>query len=565
MYLAFSALGHTPDPTDDWIQFDICEWLQHGPPKQQTRALRGVGKSYICASYVDWEIYRNPNIAIIVVSGAANLAQDFVGLARKLLDVMDVCTHLAPLKGEDKDGAWQFVSRARTVPKKDPTVWACGITSNKTGHHADIIVCDDIETPENSDTVEKREALLRRVEELEDLLNPGGRIVFLNTPQSHASVYLTLQKRGYAVRVWPCEYPDLTDRGYVEVVAPRILQAVRDKPELVGQPTYPKRFSRALLDDKVARYGPARYALQMKCDTRQADSERYPLKLADFAVMQLNSDVAPRRVVWGTSEAYEGANTDMAFGSDKFYRPIMVDASEWGPYDHAIMFIDPAGGGTSSKDEVAYAVGKVRSGMIYVLETGGLLGGHSEANMRHLSKVAKKHSIKQVLLEENYGKGMFSKLLAPVMGDINGPTELVNIHSPNTQKEKRIIDSLITPLKGHRIVIDEEVAKDSILMAQLTQITYMAGSLRHDDRVEALAALVFALSEYLPTISIEKSLAEESKAEAIRIYELHMSNTQSALRDTKAYPDDKRRKVSVVPSHGSQKYKALALRHRRSK
>jgi hypothetical protein len=518
----------------DHIQYDICDWLQNGPKKRQVRGKRGVGKSYLTAAYANWQLYRNPNISIIVVSGVANLATDFIGLSRKMLDQVDVCAHLRP--GEsDKDGALQYVSSARTHPQKDPTVWACGISSSKTGHHADLILCDDIETPENSDTVEKRERLLRLIEELEDLLNPGGEIVFLNTPQNHDSVYIELERRGYEPRRWPSRFTNPDDEDESRWVSPMLLDMVRSGKCATGSPTSPNRpgFDEQSLLEREAKYGPARFAMQMQCDPRLNDEDKYPLKLKDFIVLETHRDIAPSRVVWGTSEPVEDIPS-VGFMNDKFYHPIMVDRSSYGEYTSAAMFIDPSGGGATSGDEVGYAAAKMRHGTIYVLEVGGLSGGHTEKNMRFLASRAAEYGIKRVVLEENYGKGMFTKLLAPIMGDINGPTELIDKASGNTQKEKRIIDTLVPLLGGHRIVFDPKVAKDTALCRQITQITYSRGSLRHDDRIEALAGVCADLSEHMPIMSYDKQQAISKEEAAKQLWKEYLNG--SSLLNPYAQP-----------------------------
>lgn len=516
-YVTHKALNLTPNP----IMYDICDWLQHGPPKRQVRGMRGVGKTYLTVEYANWQMYRNPEISIIVVSGIANLAMDFVGLSRKMLDQVDILAHLRPGE-EDKDGALQFVSKARTIPKKDPTIWACGIGSAKTGHHADLILCDDIETPENSDTVEKRERLLRLIAELEDLLNPGGEIIFLNTPQNHDSVYIELERKGYEPRRWPSRYVNPLDEEESRWVSPLILDPVRNGTKRIGEPTLPERFNEEYLLDKEAKYGPARFAMQMQCDPRLNDKDKYPLKLRDFIVMEAHRDIAPAKVVWGTSEPREDIPV-AGFMGDKFYNPIMVDRSSYGDYEQGLMFVDPSGGGATSGDEVGYCVAKLRNGTIFILEVGGLSGGHSEANMITLAKRASEYGIKRVVLEENYGKGMFTKLLAPIMGDINGPTALEDVSSGNTQKEKRIIDTLVPLLGGHRIVIDPRVAKDLTLCKQITQITYQRGSLRHDDRLEAMASACGILAEGLPAVSYDKQTESRKKDEAKKLWQEFVS------------------------------------------
>lgn len=514
LYLAWKAMGlKEPDP----IQYDIADWLGTGPVKRQVRGMRGVGKSYITAAYSNWRLYKNPDISIIVVSGIANLAQDFIGLSRKMLGAMDVCSHLQP--GEwDKDGAFQFVSGARTRPQKDPTVWSCGIGTSKTGHHADLIICDDIETPENSDTVEKRERLLRLIAELEDLLNPGGEIVFLNTPQSNDSVYITLEGRGYTPRRWPSRHVNHLDEEESQWVSPMLIDQVANGSKNPGDPTLPERFTEEYLLEKEAKYGPARFALQMQCDPRLSDKDKYPIKLKDFIVMETHRDIAPANVVWGTSQAVEGVSS-VGFVGDKWYHPIMVDTSNYGPYEMGSMYVDPSGGGSVSGDELGYAIGKVRNGVVYVLEVGGLVGGHCSRNLETLAQRCLEYGIKRVVVEENYGKGMFSKLLAPVLGEVNGPTEIVDSSVGNTQKEKRIIDTLHPLLGSHRIVVDVRVARDQVLAKQLTQITYTRGCLRHDDRIDALAGLCGDLSSALPAVSYSTRVLQEREAAKVKAIE----------------------------------------------
>ena len=64
------------------------------------------------------------------------------------------------------------------------------------------------------------------------------------------------------------------------------------------------------------------------------------------------------------------------------------------------------------------------------------------------------------------------------------------------QKERRIIEDLEPVLNQHRLVIDANVARkdtaDGVmsLLYQLTHITKDRGSLKHDDRVDALAHAV---------------------------------------------------------------------------
>jgi hypothetical protein len=107
-----------------------------------------------------------------------------------------------------------------------------------------------------------------------------------------------------------------------------------------------------------------------------------------------------------------------------------------------------------------------------------------------------------ILVESNFGDGMFVKLLEPVLRRIY-PCTVEEIRSTG-QKERRIIDTLEPVLNNHRLVVDAALLradeKDEPkfqLFHQLTRITRDRGSLRHDDRLDALAMAVAYWTEWL--------------------------------------------------------------------
>ncbi len=513
LYLALQAMGHkAPSPVDDAIQFDIADWFQYlKEPKKQIRGMRGVGKSVIVAAGISWLIYWNPNITIGILSSNAPLASDLLGLAIKLIDIMEFTQHLKA-GADDKDGQYNFTTKARTKPQKDPTVWAGGITTNKTGHHFDIIICDDVESLENSDTVTKRDKLLTACAELEDLLNPGGQIIYMNTPQTNDSIYIELEKRGYIPRRWPARLKNPDDAEESKWVSPMLLDRVRTGQGKPGDPTYPKRFSDTYLKNKEMSYGSARYSLQMECDPRLADTNRYPLKLSHLIVMFCHPETAPGEIMWGQSNPISDIDL-VGFHNDRFYGPAFVKDDTYGPYEKSVMFIDPSGGGVTDGDELAWAIVKMRRGMLFVLSVGGLADGPTAHNMTTLALKAKEFNIKDVYVEENFGKGMFTQLLTPVMNRVNGPTSVTNVPSSNVFKEKRIIDTLLPLLGSRKLVFDVSVASDRILCHQFANVALQRGSLKHDDRLDALAGALKQFAEAMPALDAERIHENEREAE----------------------------------------------------
>jgi hypothetical protein len=72
------------------------------------------------------------------------------------------------------------------------------------------------------------------------------------------------------------------------------------------------------------------------------------------------------------------------------------------------MFVDPSGRG---KDETSYAVLKLSHGGMFLVACGGFLAGYDDKTLNAFVAIAKKHEVKLILCEPNYGGGRFTKLL----------------------------------------------------------------------------------------------------------------------------------------------------------
>lgn len=130
--------------------------------------------------------------------------------------------------------------------------------------------------------------------------------------------------------------------------------------------------------------------------------------------------------------------------------------------------------------------------------------------------------------------GMFTTLLSPILRKIY-PCAVEEIRH-NTQKERRIIDTLEPVMNQHRLIVDKQVIKEDresvliyplekqqqySLFYQLTRITKDRGCLAHDDRLDCLAiAVADCLDMLLVDVDeeIRRRIDEELDAEIERIY-----------------------------------------------
>jgi hypothetical protein len=487
-----------PPPTK--AQYEIASYLQTNKKRIIIECFRGIGKSWITSVFVLWTLWNDPQQKILVISASQQRSNDFSVFTHRLMKEIPIFQELQPTD-DQRDSNISFDVRP-ALPAHAPSVKSLGLFSQITGSRANLIICDDGETPNNSLTEDAREKLMKAMSEFESILSPGGRICLLGTPQSESSVYNKFTKRGYDKLIIPARYPRIEEIGsYEGYLAPYIAEAVIENPSLVGNSTDPLRFSNIDLAERESSMGRSSFALQFMMDTTLSDTLRYPLRTSDFVVMPLSTDRGPINLSYGASK--ELTITDIpnvGLTGDRFFRPFFVD-KEFAPYEGAVLVIDPAGMGT---DQLAYVVVKQLHGWLFLLASGGFLGGYKEENLRKLAYVAKEHQVKDIVTEWNMGDGMFDQLLKPILGEIypcsiNATTDGKGIRN-TIQKEKRIIDTLEPVLNRHKLIVDEKVVRDDIKQAetapkyslfyQLTHVTKDRGALKHDDRLDVLAMAV---------------------------------------------------------------------------
>jgi len=494
-YLVWSHLG-LPEPTP--IQYDIAHYLQSSPKRSIIEAFRGVGKSYITAAYVVHQLLLNPELKFMVVSASKARADDFSTFTQRIIVELPICQHLVARDGQ----RWSKIA-FDVAPAKasgSPSVKSVGVTGQLTGSRADIIIADDVEVPNNSMTHMMREKLYETVKEFDAVLKPDGKIIYLGTPQNEMSLYNILLSRGYDMRIWTSRYPTLerAEKAYGGRLAPILYDRMQKEEKAVyGLPTDPKRFDDEDLLERELSYGRSGFALQFMLDTSLSDGNKYPLKLSDLIVYSCDKDTAPEKIVYGIMKPMLDI-PNVGLAGDKFYAP--EDTIGRLDYQGSVLAIDPSGRGS---DETAYAVVKMLNGYLYVVDAGGVAGGYSESTLQHLTDLAKINKVNMVLVESNFGDGMFTELLKPYLLKTH-PCTLEEVRH-SKQKESRIIDTLEPVMNQHRLVIDPKVIQkdyDSVqsmppdvgmkymLTYQMTRITKVRGALAHDDRLDVLAMAV---------------------------------------------------------------------------
>ena len=516
LYVVWQHLN-LPSPTP--VQYDISGFLQHGPRRLVIEAFRGVGKSWITVSFVCWLLYCDPQLKIMVVSASKKHADNFSTFTLRLIHEMPILQHLRP-RDEQRSSKESFdVGPAKS--DLSPSVKSVGITGQLTGSRADVIVADDIEVTNNSDTQTKRDKIKDLVKEFDAVLKPKGRVIYLGTPQTEQSLYNDLPERGYVVRIWPARYPTEEKREkYGAKLAPYIANLLDKDPSLAGTPTDIKRFNDEDLLERELSYGRSGFALQFQLDTSLSDADRYPLRLRDLVVLSLDPLRGPSDLAWAASpDTLRNDLQAVGLNGDFYYSPIFV-SKDYVEYEGSVMFVDPSGRG---KDETSFAVVKMLHGRLFLTAIGAFLGGYSEETLRAICMKAREQNVNLILCEPNFGGGMFTQMLMGMSQQVY-PVAVEDADWSTTQKEARIIDTLEPVMNQHRLVVcpsvidqdyrsTEGYSSEAIqryrLFYQMTRITRERGSLVQDDRLDALAGAVAHWVEYMSRDTMQAHIAQK--------------------------------------------------------
>lgn len=512
------------------IQLEFADLMQQ-PGDRILMAMRRFGKSIMDGTYINWRLLKDENETILVVSATMRRSMEITAMALSIVRACSFLTHMEPnIAQGDPAGRLAFTVGSRTRVVKEPSVVATSITSGNTGAHAGLILSDDVEIKKNSDTQQKREDIITGIDEYEYIKNDGGEELMIGTPQTEDSCYFKLEATGlYTLHRIPAEYPDIFNEKEMKDLAPFLLQDLRADESLVGQPTYPDRFDVVSLAEQKAK-APSTFSLQMNLNASLSDEERYPLKLRNFIVMDLSAHEAPQRIVWGNVNPLTHIPS-VGKGKDMFYGPNFLDLTSSKPYDHIIMGIDPAGSGA---DEVGYCIAGGIHGNVYVLAAGGIDGGHDDNTLKKLCKLMIEYNVKEVRVEKNFGNGMYGKHLARIMGEMYVKAGMTPDVVAKGQKEVRILETLEPAMANHKIIIDTKVAKDQVLMGQITSLTSDRGALIHDDRVDAMEICIsgFMDSMIINTDKMIEDNNEQAFQDEIRGYMNMNRNTNHNTNNT---------------------------------
>lgn len=514
VYIVWKSIG-LPNPTP--IQIDIAQFLQN-PPSDRViiQGFRGVAKSFLTCAYAVWRLWSDRDLKVLIISASSDRAD---ANARFIKSIINTLPFLEDMKASKEQLDTQnLFSVGGAKADISPSVKSVGITGQITGTRADLLISDDVEVPKNSGTQLQRDKLAEAVKEYDAILKPNGQIIYLGTPQNEASLYNTLQNRGYVTRIWTVLYPETQAErdSYGDTLAPFIADRYDSDPEkYAGRPTDPDRFDEIEIAKRKLSYGRAGFALQFMLNTNLSDYEKYPLKVSDLIVEDLDMHETSTKWAWanGTQQRIPDIPC-VAMKGDMYYAPLSR-SPETMPYTGTVMAIDPSGRG---KDESSYAIVKCLNGYLFLMDVGGFEEGYSDLTLTKMAQLAKFWEVNEVVVEANFGDGMFTKVMTPIFTKIH-PCVITEVKNTK-QKELRIIDTLEPVLMRHKLIVNKSVIENDYrryetnqaysLIYQMTRICRDKNAIAHDDRLDAVT---MAVAYWLENMDIDSEVSKKDGLE----------------------------------------------------
>jgi len=277
--------------------------------KSETRSVcRGVESNaksnYTRHPFTDIAVVRNIVSQLGYAAPSLILAADDM-LARKMVRNVKRILERHPLtsnlKPSDKD---QWANDRFTVNRdmelRDPTMLSRGITSNITGARADMIIYDDVEVPNTSNTHEARLELRERLTESRFILTPQGTQIYVGTPHTYDTIYRT-------------EKTDDCD-AFLDGFSDFRVPILNDDNESV----WPERFPISDIESMKRQVGPNKFASQMMLEPVNIAEGRLDVSQLKFYDCELDyKEVMQKPVLYLNGKQMMSCSSwwDPAFGS----------------------------------------------------------------------------------------------------------------------------------------------------------------------------------------------------------------------------------------------------------
>jgi hypothetical protein len=143
---------------------------------------RGTFKSSLCSvAFPIWRLLKDSNIRILIDSEIYTNSKNFLREIKAHLESPLLTKVYGVFKTSDNWNEGEITISQRKKIRKEASITAGGVETEKTGQHYDLIICDDLNSPNNSKTPEARKKVIDHYKYLQAILEPTGTMVVVGT------------------------------------------------------------------------------------------------------------------------------------------------------------------------------------------------------------------------------------------------------------------------------------------------------------------------------------------------------------------------------------------------
>jgi len=193
------VLGY--DLVEEAVHYDLCEFMcdrytDYGEPVKNWKLIlmpRNTFKSTLCLeAFAIQQIILNPNIRILISTENFSNSKFYLSKIKKTFESNEL---LKSLYGDFVNSVgWRedFITISqRTINSKEPTIMCGGVDKTITGFHYDLIIADDIVTPNNIGTIDQINKVINYYKDFNNLLDKTrpGKVIVIGTRWNFNDLY----------------------------------------------------------------------------------------------------------------------------------------------------------------------------------------------------------------------------------------------------------------------------------------------------------------------------------------------------------------------------------------
>lgn len=167
---------------------DLIDALEADTKRKLVVLPRGSLKSSIaCVGYPIFRLINDPDDRILITSELYTNSKTFLREIKQHMESPTISTVFGAFRGDTwNEGEITIAQRTRIY--KEASVTAGGIGTTKVGQHYKTIICDDLNSPDNTNTIENAEKVLNYFRYLISILEPEGTLIVIGTRYSENDV-----------------------------------------------------------------------------------------------------------------------------------------------------------------------------------------------------------------------------------------------------------------------------------------------------------------------------------------------------------------------------------------